>query len=177
MLESISFLLNPKQYFDEKILELKFSINDIISTTLLDIKNNKNINTSVDEVLKLLKIKDPRANVEQLDDVLCWMIGNTEDYSKFPVMIKKSNGNIDVNETWNSLNIWIEHLNEGKNKLLLEVAAAEEAVKQAEREAAIKQAEKEALSKKAAADAALAAAAAAAQQAQAAIEAAEKLKK
>lgn len=177
MLDSISFLLNPKQYFDEKLSDLKLSLSEAISTTLVDLKNSKSANTTVDETLKLLKIKDPRANVAQLDDVLCWMIDNTEDYSTFPVMVKKSNGNIDVNETWNSLNVWINHLNEGRNKILMQIAAEEEAIKQAEREAAIKLAEKEALAKKAAADAALAAAAAAAQQAQAAIEAAEKLKK
>lgn len=177
MLESISFLLNPKQYFDEKLSEIKTSLSEVISTTLVDIKNNKNVNTTVDETLKLLKIKDPRANVAQLDDVLCWMIDNTEDYSTFPVIIKKSNGNIDVNETWGSLSVWIEHLNHGRNKLLMQIAAEEEAIKQAERDQAIKMAEKEVLAKKVAADAALAAAAAAAQQAQAAIEAAEKLKK
>ena len=181
MLESISFLLNPKVYLDEKFLELKNSLNDVISNTIgTTLKsNNVNFNSegSIDNTIKLLKITQPKANVSQLEDVLCWMISNTQDYTKLPVIVKKMNGNIDVNETWKSLNDWITHLDQEKNELLLQIAADEEAVRQAEREAAIAQAEKEAAAKKAAADAALAAAAAAAQQAQAAIDAAAALKK
>lgn len=180
MLESISFLLNPKSYLDEKFLELKNSLNEIISSSVGSLKSTglgTGIDNNVVETLKLMKVIQPRANISQLEDVICWMINNTQDYTKFPVIVKKANGNIDVNETWKSLSDWISHLDQEKNELLLQVAAAEEALRQAERDAAIAQAEKEAASKKAAADAALAAAAAAAQQAQAAIDAAEKLKK
>jgi hypothetical protein len=180
MLESISFLLNPKLYLDGKFLELKNSLNEVISSTIGTLKNNivnNNVDNSVVETLKLLKIIQPKANISQLEDVICWMVNNTQDYTKFPVIVKKVNGNIDVNETWKSLSDWIEHLDSEKNELLLQVAAAEEALRQEEKNAAIAQAEKEAATKKAAADAALAAAAAAAQQAQAAIDAAEKLKK
>lgn len=172
------FLLNSKQYFDEKFLQLKSSLSIIISENLSNLKptSSTNKNYTVDETLRLLKIKNPRINIAQLDDILCWMIDNTTDYSKFPVIVSKTNGNIDVNETWKSINSWIDHLNEEKSRVLMEVAAAEEKLKQAEKDAAIKKAEEEAAAKKAAADAALSAAAKAAQQAQEALEAAEKLK-
>jgi hypothetical protein len=132
MLESISFLLNPKQYLDEKFSELKISLNETISLTLSNVtstKNNSKNNSSIDELLKLLKIKSPKANITQLDDVLCWMIENTTNTEKFPVIIKKVSGNIDVNETWRSISDWFEHLSEEKNRALLEVAAAEELIK------------------------------------------------
>lgn len=178
MLESISLLLNPKVYLDEKFLELKNSLNDVIKNTIGTLKSdNFNSEGSIDNTIKLLKIKEPRANVSQLEDVLCWMISNTQDYKKFPVIVKKLNGNIDVNETWKSLNDWISHLDDEKNELLMQVAQAEEQEKLAEKQAAIAVAEKEAAAKKAVADAALAAAAAAAQQAQVAIDAAAALKK
>ncbi len=178
MLESISLLLNPKVYLDEKFLELKNSLNDVIKNTIGTLKSdNFNSEGSIDNTIKLLKIKEPRANASQLEDVLCWMISNTQDYKKLPVIVKKLNGNIDVNETWKSLNDWISHLDDEKNELLMQVAQAEEQEKLAEKQVAIAIAEKEAATKKAAADAALAAAATAAQQAQAAIDAATALKK
>jgi hypothetical protein len=178
MLESISLLLNPKTYLDEKFLELKNSLNDTIKNTIGSLKSNNFGNeSSIDNTIKLLKIKEPRANAAQLEDVLCWMISNTQDYKKFPVIVKKLNGSIDVNETWKFLNDWVSHLDDEKNELLMQAAQEEEAEKLAEKQAAILIAEKEAATKKAAADAALAAAASAAQQAQAAIDAAAALKK
>lgn len=178
MLNAISFFMDPKSYIDQKFLELKSSLNEIIVSSISSVNNIQSHDESlIADALKKLNIIQPKANTLQLENVLCWMISNTQDYTKFPIMIKNEDGSLNINETWKSLSDWIVHVELEKNNLLLQVAVAEEQKKQAEKDAIIAAAEKEVAAKKAAADAALAAAAIAAQQAQEAINTAASLKK